>query len=112
MTAQTGVSEPELTVIVKVDEAGGTLRQNAIAARLGWDRTRLSHLLTRMEARGYVARQKVAGGVEVTLLPPAQAVLQASVPGLEKSARKHLVDRLDPDEAAALGRILRRLAGD
>ncbi|GAB3118100.1 MarR family winged helix-turn-helix transcriptional regulator [Streptomyces calidiresistens] len=109
MTARTGVSEPELTVIVKVEEAGGTLRQSAIAARLGWDRTRLSHLLTRMEARGYVARQKVAGGVEVRLLPPAEAVVRASAPDLEKSARRHLVNRLGPGEAAALDRILRRL---
>ena len=110
MTAQTGVSEPELSVLVKVDEAGGTLRQSAIAARLGWDRTRLSHLLTRMEARGYVARQKVDGGVQVTVLPPAAAVLRASVSDLEKSARRHLLDRLGPGEAATLQRILRRLA--
>jgi DNA-binding MarR family transcriptional regulator len=112
MTAHTGVSEPELSVIVKVEEAGGSLRQSAIAARLGWDRTRLSHLLTRMEARGYVARQKVAGGVEVKLLPPAEAVIQASVPDLEKSAYRHLMNRLGPGEAATLDRILRRLLQD
>jgi DNA-binding MarR family transcriptional regulator len=113
MTTQTGLSEPDLSVMVQLSDAGGMLRQSAIAARLGWDRTRLSHLLTRMEARGHVARTRVTNGVEITLRPAGQRVVEASLPGLEASARRHILDKLGDDDAKALRRILDRLlSGD
>lgn len=104
-----GLSESELSVLVCLYEAGGVLRQNAVAATLGWDRTRLSHQLTRMEKRDYVARSKVANGVEVTLLPEGRRIIEASVPALDASTRRHLLDRLGPDGATALKTVVDRL---
>ncbi|MDQ3787010.1 MAG: MarR family winged helix-turn-helix transcriptional regulator [Actinomycetota bacterium] len=113
MTTASGLSDAELSVLVHLHEAGGVLRQNALAAALGWDRTRLSHLLTRMEKRDYVARGKVANGVEVTLRPAGRRTIDASVPALEASTRRHLLDRLAPDDATALKDIVERLlSGD
>lgn len=37
---------------------GGSLRQNELAAELGWDKSRLSHQLTRMAHRELIERQK------------------------------------------------------
>ena len=56
------LTEPEFTVLAYIDEAGGSIRQNALATAAGWDRTRLSHLLSRMEARGYLARERLQNG--------------------------------------------------
>ncbi len=109
MTTASGLSESELSVLVCLHESGGVLRQNAIATALGWDRTRLSHLLTRMEKRDYIARSKVANGVEITLRPAGRRTIDASVPALEASTRRHLLDRLDPDDATALKEIVERL---
>ncbi|WP_217139968.1 MarR family winged helix-turn-helix transcriptional regulator [Streptomyces sp. AC627_RSS907] len=112
-TTASGLSEPELSVLVCLHESGGDLRQNAIATALGWDRTRLSHLLTRMEKRDYVARTKVASGVEITLRPAGRRAIDASAPTLEASARRHLLDRLDPGDVSALKDIIERLlSGD
>jgi len=109
MTAASGLSEAELIVLVHLHESGGALRQNAIAAALGWDRTRLSHLLTRMEKRDYVARGKVANGVEVTLRPVGRRTIDASVPALSASTHRHLLDRLGPDGTKALKDVVERL---
>ncbi|WP_245992714.1 MarR family winged helix-turn-helix transcriptional regulator [Prauserella muralis] len=109
MTTASGLSESELSVLVCLYESGGVLRQNALAAVLGWDRTRLSHQLTRMEKRGYVARDKVANGVEVALRPEGRRTIEASVPALNASTRRHLLDRLGPDDASALKAIVERL---
>lgn len=103
------LSESELSVLVCLYESGGVLRQNAVAASLGWDRTRLSHQLTRMEKRGYVARTKVANGVEVALLPEGRRTIEASVPALDASTQRHMVDRLGPDGATALKTVVERL---
>ncbi|OIJ25587.1 MarR family transcriptional regulator [Nocardioides luteus] len=109
MTAASGLSEAELSVLVCLYESGGVLRQNAIAADLGWDRTRLSHQLTRMEKRDYVTRDKVANGVEVALRPEGRRTIEAAGPSLDASTRRHLLDRLGPDDAAALKAIVERL---
>ncbi|CAM3842967.1 MarR family winged helix-turn-helix transcriptional regulator [Kibdelosporangium persicum] len=109
MTAASGLSEAELSVLVHLHESGGVLRQNALAAALGWDRTRLSHLLTRMEKRDYIARGKVANGVEVTLRPAGRRTIDASVPALSAATRRHLLDRLGPDGTNALKDIVERL---
>jgi DNA-binding MarR family transcriptional regulator len=108
-TAASGVSEAELGILVCLHECGGSLRQNALATALGWDRTRLSHLLTRMTNRGYVARDKVKNGVEVTLCPAGSQVIDATLPTLEAATRRHLLDRLGPDDAATLKALIDRL---
>lgn len=108
-TAASGVSEAELSVLVALHESGGSLRQNALAAALGWDRTRLSHLLTRMVNRGYVARAKLQNGVEVTLCPEGRHVIDATLPTLETATRRHMLDRLGPDDAKTLRALVDRL---
>lgn len=110
-TAGSGVPEPELSVLVHLHEAGGVLRQNAVAASTGWDRTRLSHLLTRMEARGLVSRRRLTNGAEVVLEPPGRALLDGAGPQLEAAARSRMLDRLDADDRRALDRLLDRLLG-
>lgn len=109
VTEASGLSEPEMSVLVCLYEAGGVLRQNAIATALGWDRTRLSHQLTRMEKRDYVARNKVANGVEVALRPEGRRTIESSVPALDASTRRHLLDRLGPDGTKALETVIDRL---
>lgn len=108
-TAASGISEPELSVLVHLYESGGTQRQNALAATLGWDRTRLSHLLTRMANRDYVARDKISNGVEVTLRPEGLRVIDATLPALDAATRHHLVDRLGPGGAQKLKALVDRL---
>ena len=108
-TAASGISEPELSVLVHLHESGGSRRQNALAAALGWDRTRLSHLLTRMADRDYVTRDKVSNGVQVALRPEGRRVIDATLPALDAATRHHLVDRLGPDGAKTLKTLIDRL---
>lgn len=106
VTGSTAIPEPELTVLVELREAGGMMRQNALAAATGWDRTRLAHLLTRMEARRHLRRDRIVNGVEVRLLDEGQAVIDAARPRLEGAVQRHLLDKLSADERIALHRIL------
>lgn len=103
------ISEPELTVLAHLDEAGGSMRQNALASAAGWDRTRLSHLLTRMEERGQVARERLRNGVEVTLLDGGRRALEATREPLADAVARHVTGRLDADQRAALQLITEAL---
>lgn len=51
-----GLTEPEFEVLVHLSEADGPLRMTALADALMWERSRVSHQVTRMAARGLVRR--------------------------------------------------------
>jgi DNA-binding MarR family transcriptional regulator len=110
VVAASDVSETDLQVLIQLHEAGGMLRQNALATATGWDRTRLSHLLTRMESRGYVTRRKITNGVEIMSTDAGTAAVEAARKPLENAVSTRLLDRLDADDLAALDVILAKLA--
>jgi DNA-binding MarR family transcriptional regulator len=109
VTAHSSVSESELTVLVHLERAGGTSRQNALASAAGWDRTRLSHLLTRMDERGYLARHRLQNGVELTLLDAGREALEATREPLGEAVQRHVMSRLDLRLKAALREITEAL---
>ncbi len=102
VAAASSVPEPELAVLVHLDHAGGTLRQNALAAATGWDRTRLSHLLTRMEQRGLLTRTRLRNGVELATTPAGAEVIAAAARPLREAVQRHLSSRLDAGQRRAL----------
>jgi DNA-binding MarR family transcriptional regulator len=102
VTTHASLTEPELTVLVHLDQAGGSLRQNVLASAAGWDRTRLSHLLTRMETRGQLRRERLRNGVEVTLLDPGREALATTQAPLADAVHRHFTSRLDAENRAAL----------
>ncbi|MEU2023189.1 MarR family winged helix-turn-helix transcriptional regulator [Streptomyces sp. NPDC016469] len=103
-----GLSEPDLTILVSLSKAGGSLRQSELAASLGWDRTRVSHQLTRMSKRDLIARER-SGGVTVTLTETGHRTVAAVHPGLEAAVRRHFTGKLTAQETETLDALLRRL---
>lgn len=106
VTAQSEVPESELTVLIHLAEAGGSLRQNALANLTGWDRTRLSHLLTRMERAGRLRRARLRNGVELHLEPTAAGLVDSTRPMLAEAAERHLSQKLTPAQRRSLRQIL------
>lgn len=103
--ADTALTEPDLTVLVHLRDAGGTLRQNALVRATGWDRSRLSHVLTRMEERGLVERSRLANGVDVTVRRAGREALAATSAPLGVAVERHFMSRLSPSEKEALRRV-------
>ncbi|WP_111027274.1 MarR family winged helix-turn-helix transcriptional regulator [Curtobacterium sp. MCBD17_040] len=109
--AHSELTEPEFSVLIHLHDAGGSLRQNALGQALAWDRTRLSHLVSRMETRGTVARRKLTNGVDIELTPTGRRHYEEARPHLDTAVQEHLLDRLDEEDTAALTRVLRHLSG-
>lgn len=102
------LSEPDLTILAALHKGGGSLRQSELAASLGWDRTRVSHQLTRMSKRRLVTRER-AGGVTVALTDTGRQAVTAVHPGLDAAVRRHFTDKLSAQEIETLNSVLRRL---
>ncbi|MET8234658.1 MarR family transcriptional regulator [Micromonospora sp. NPDC005298] len=103
------LSPGDYVVLLALTEAQDRqLRSSALAAHIGWERSRLSHHLGRMERRGLIRRQEcptVPRGAEVLLTPAgADAFRQATVPHL-RAIRELFVDALTADQLRAAGEI-------
>lgn len=109
ITRATGLSDPDFGILTRLDDAGGRLRQNALAASMGWHRSRLSHQLTRMVERGLVARSEVDGGVEVAATDAGREAATSARPVHAAAVRAHLLDRVPPEARAALTTMLASL---
>lgn len=106
-----GLSDQDFSIVTRLVELGdGSLRQNELSASLRWDRSRLSHQLTRMENRGLVTRSAVDGGVLVRITDEGARLARGARPTHADAVRKHLLHRIEGIDQSALVRVLERLA--
>lgn len=78
-----GLSLADYDVLVALDEQPGC-RIAELGERLGWEQSRLSHQLSRMRARGLVARRGAADdrrAATVDLTEDGRAALTSAAPG-------------------------------
>jgi len=115
-----GLSEPDYDVLSSLGDAERhRARLSDLAARMLWSKSRLSHHITRMQARGLVVKEECADdgrGAVVALTEKGLRTIQEAAPAHVVSVRRHFVDLLTEDEIAVLGditeRVLARLADD
>ncbi|RJK94353.1 MarR family transcriptional regulator [Vallicoccus soli] len=112
--AQGGLSTADYALLVPLSEAPeGVLRARELGRDAGWDRSRLSHQLRRMEQRGLVERfdcETDARGTMVRLTAAGRDALTASAPGHVETVRRYFVDLLSPEEVAVLESVARRVS--
>ncbi|GAB3009100.1 hypothetical protein GCM10023080_089050 [Streptomyces pseudoechinosporeus] len=109
LQSESSLSPGDYAVLLALREADGrSLRPSELAARIGWQRSRLSHQLGRMERRGLVRREECATdsrGAEVVLTSTgAEAFRNASLPHL-RAVRELFVNPLTPGQLAAAEEI-------
>ncbi|WP_116076507.1 MarR family winged helix-turn-helix transcriptional regulator [Asanoa ferruginea] len=113
--AEAGISRPDYEVLVPLSEADGrTLRVRDLASWLGWDRSRISHQLRRMEERGLITREDCvsdARGTMVRLTDKGYEITVTAAPGQVDTVRRVLFDQLGPGEIDQLTTIAERVAG-
>jgi DNA-binding MarR family transcriptional regulator len=105
-----GLSGSEYGILSRLDElGGGRLGQQALADSMRWAKSRMSHQLTRMGARGLIRREKGPAGVLIVLTADGSDLLAQARPVHAASVREHLLDRLSERERAVLVGIAARL---
>lgn len=109
LQVESSLSPGDYAVLLALTEAQDQqLRSSELATHIGWERSRLSHHLGRMERRGLIRRQECATeprGAEVHLTPAGvEAFRAATVPHL-RAIRELFIDALTPDQLHAAGEI-------
>jgi DNA-binding MarR family transcriptional regulator len=109
LAQDSGITEAEFEVLVVVSEAPGQrIRSRDLGKALNWERSRLSHQITRMEERGMVAREQCendARGFDVLLTKAGLKAIQAAAPKHLEAVRHCFIDLLTPAQMKALSNI-------
>jgi DNA-binding MarR family transcriptional regulator len=108
-----GLSPGDYTVLLALSEAPGErLRSSELATAVGWERSRLSHHLGRMEKRGLIRREECLTdnrGAEAVLAPAGRAIFQQVNRPHLRDIREIFVDALTPAQLEAAGEIMAAL---
>jgi DNA-binding MarR family transcriptional regulator len=84
------------------------MRSRDLAKALRWDRSRISHQLGRMEARGTIRRESCAEdgrSFNVVLTDAGLAAIEAAAPAHVAAVRHCFTDVLTPEQLDTLGDI-------
>lgn len=105
-----GLSSGEYAVLAAVSEAEESrMRSGDLACTLKWDRSRVSHLLRRMEAKGFISRCAASGdgrGQDIMLTDSGWETIRATAPDHVTFVREVLFDSISTHEQDQLRLIL------
>src|SRR5205814_2064139 len=114
MQVQSGISIADYSVLVQLSEhVDARMRVLELARALGWEKSRLSHQLTRMQQRGLIERSNCSEdrrGAWIVLTDKGHDTVIAAAPRHVESVRRYVFDELTPEQVESLGDIARRVA--
>ncbi|MEJ2865569.1 MarR family winged helix-turn-helix transcriptional regulator [Actinomycetospora flava] len=108
LQADSGLSLSDFDVLVALSESDGPLRVQELADHLQWEKSRLSHQLSRMERRGLLERQDCpddARGAFVVLTVAGRRTIEAAAPAHVEAVQTLVFDGLDDAQVQAWAEI-------
>lgn len=107
LQADAGISHYEYFLLAQLSEAPErTLRMTELAGATNATLPRLSHVVKRLEQRGYVERFPCPSDKRATnarLTPEGWEKVVATAPGHVAEVRRRVIDALEPEQLRALG---------
>ncbi|MFJ9901243.1 MarR family winged helix-turn-helix transcriptional regulator [Streptomyces sp. NPDC091280] len=115
MQSEFGLSGADYPVLAELTRApGARLRILELTRVLGWEKSRVSHQLTRMVKRGLLARDECAEdgrGAYVMVTSAGRAAIEAAAPRHAEDVRRLLLDHLTPGQVTMLAEISETIIG-
>lgn len=109
LQAESGLSIADFDVLVALtDRPDERCRVLELATWLEWEKSRLSHHLSRMQKRGLITREECdddGRGNVVVLTGQGRAAIEAAAPGHVDTVRELVFDALSDEDVSALARI-------
>ena len=103
------LSTADYEVLVVLSETpSGVLRAGELGRATGWEKSRLSHHLKRMVARGLVERRGCitdGRGLMVAITPHGLGTIERAAPGHVEAVRNYVIDLLTPAQLQVLAEV-------
>jgi len=101
-----------MVLVVLTERPEGAARLFELAADLGWERSRASHQIARMAARGLVRKERCLSdrrGSVVVVTDAGRQAIEAAAPGHASAVRQLFIDPLSQQQLEALADMARRV---
>jgi DNA-binding MarR family transcriptional regulator len=110
----TGLSGPEFAVLSRLAAFGkGEMHQQELATVMGWEKSRLSHQLSRMQKRKLIERRAGDGRATLIVLTVAgREKLESALPVRGESVRRNLLSRLSAEQIETIVRVSNLLSDE
>lgn len=106
LLADSALSSADYQVLVVLTETdGGVLRAGELGRETGWEKSRLSHHLKRMETRGLIRRDECltdGRGLLVRITDDGRAAIADAAPAHVATVRELVIDVLTPEQLRVL----------
>ncbi len=113
LSEDSDLSSADYALLVPLSEAPNrVLRARDLGRLTGWDRSRLSHQVRRMEQRGLLERRPCdsdARGTNVALTEQGWVAVSKAAPGHVSAVRSLFIDVLEPAELDVLTALSERV---
>ncbi|MBB5633023.1 DNA-binding MarR family transcriptional regulator [Cryobacterium mesophilum] len=110
-----GISGPDYEILLSLFESPQRrMRSRDLSARIGWEKSRISHQVTRMENRGLVERSECEDdlrGTWIGLTTEGRRAVLGAMREHTTAIRNLFFDVLTPDELASLRAVSDRVLG-
>jgi DNA-binding MarR family transcriptional regulator len=102
-----GLSGAEFGVLSRLAAYGkGEMRQQELAIVMGWEKSRLSHQLSRMQKRKLIERRAAdSRATLIVLTKTGREKLAFALPVRAESVRRHLLSRLSAEQIETIIRV-------
>ncbi|WP_405876844.1 MarR family transcriptional regulator [Streptomyces sp. NBC_01136] len=111
--ADSRMSAADFIVLANLtEEGGGRLRFLDLAKLVEWEKSRMSHQVTRMVKRGLVTREECPDdgrGAFVVATPAGYKAIEDAAPLNVEHVRRLFIDALTPEELSTFARISNRV---
>jgi DNA-binding MarR family transcriptional regulator len=115
LVTKSGLSDGDYAVLVNLSESAGTrMRAFELARQMQWEKSRLSHQLTRMQGRGLIRREECpsdARGAFIVLTDDGRAAIDGAAPRHVEDVRRWFIDLLSPEQFESLEGIVAVVLG-
>jgi len=113
LRADAGLSLPDFDVLIQLTgRPEGRVRIYRLAEDLLWERSRVSHHVTRMERRGLVRREECGDdgrGAWVLLTEQGRAAIEQAAPTHSATVRRLVLDVLTEEELSAVSSVMAKV---
>ncbi len=95
-------------LVILTEQPKGALRLLELADLIGWEKSRLSHHVTRMAKRGLVEKRPSMTdrrGQVVSVTPLGRREIRAAAPGHVEAVRELFIDRLSRAQLATIAQV-------
>ncbi|WP_028801094.1 MarR family winged helix-turn-helix transcriptional regulator [Streptomyces sp. 142MFCol3.1] len=113
LQTESNISEADFAVLVELTDApDGRQRVLDLARALEWEKSRISHQISRMAKRGLVIRQECVEdgrGAFAVITDAGRAMIEAAAPLHVEAVRTLFLDHVTPAELRVLAQISERV---